>query len=163
VRESFARVRRLNDSRTISMRQVIGRRLCEPAIAGHQVWGTDIAPGAIDAARINIATVKREYWNRIENADSTSSKTWQRHRSATVVVANLPWGKQAAIKSKQALYDSISSGVADVSRRGGTGVLLTTEPERIMQRLRRSSAISLNERRIGLGQTRTVLTIRSAD
>ncbi len=87
----------------------------------------------------------------------------QKHRNVKAVVSNLPWGKQVAIKSKQALYDTVGSGVADLGRRGGVGVLLTTEPERIMQRLKREKGISVDQRRIGLlGQTPTILVVRSA-
>ena len=140
-----------------------GTILCEAASLGHEVWGTDIESEAVDASRANIAAVKREFWGRIDNADSTSPKTWQKHRTVTAVVSNLPWGKQVPIKSKQALYDTVGSGVADLGRRGGTGVLLTTEPERVMQRLKREKGISVEERRIGLlGQTPTILTVRPA-
>jgi 23S rRNA G2445 N2-methylase RlmL len=140
-----------------------GTVLCEAALMGHEVWGTDIEPEAVDASRANIMAVKREFWGRIENADSTSPKTWQKHQTATAVVSNLPWGKQVAIKSKQALYDTVGSGVADLGRRGGTGVLLTTEPERVKQRLKREKGIAVDERRIGLlGQTPTILIVRSA-
>jgi len=79
------------------------------------------------------------------------------------VISNLPWGKQVPIKSKQALYDTVGSGIADIGRRGGTGVLLTTEPERVLQRLRREKGIIVDERQIGLlGQTPTILTVRPA-
>jgi tRNA (guanine6-N2)-methyltransferase len=140
-----------------------GTILCEAASVGHEAWGTDIDPEAVGAARENISAVKREYWGRIENADSTATKTWQKHRSVTAVISNLPWGRQVAIKSKQALYDSVGSGVADLARRGGTGVLLTTEPRPLLQRLQRERGLSIDERRIGLlGQTPTVLTVRSA-
>lgn len=137
-----------------------GTILCEAALAGHDVWGTDIDTDAVAASRTNIATVNRDFWSRIENADSTSPKTWQKHRNANVVVSNLPWGKQVAIKSKQTLYDVVSSGVATTARAGGAGVLLTTEPARIMQRLRNAD-VSVDERRIGLlGQTPTILIVR---
>jgi tRNA (guanine6-N2)-methyltransferase len=140
-----------------------GTILCEAASLGLEVWGTDIDPEAIEASRENILAVKREYWSRIENADSTSPKTWQKHRSATAVISNLPWGKQVAISSKRALYDSVGSGVADLAGRGGTGVLLTTEPKAIMQRLQRETGLSIDERRIGLlGQTPAILTVRPA-
>jgi tRNA (guanine6-N2)-methyltransferase len=140
-----------------------GTILCEAAGMGHEVWGTDIEPEAVDASRANIAAVNREFWSRIDNADSTSPKTWQKHRTVTAVVSNLPWGKQVPIKSKQALYDTVGSGVADLGRRGGVGVLLTTEPERVKQRLKREKGISVEERRIGLlGQTPTILTISPA-
>jgi tRNA (guanine6-N2)-methyltransferase len=137
--------------------------LCEAAGQGYEVWGTDIDPEAVEASRENLATVKREYWTRIECADSTSPKTWKKHQSATAVVTNLPWGKQVAIKSKQALYDSVSTGTAELVRRGGTSVLLTTEPKLIQQRLNRDDAVRIEERRIGLlGQTPTILAVQSA-
>jgi 23S rRNA G2445 N2-methylase RlmL len=137
--------------------------LCEAAEQGYEVWGTDIDPEAVEASRENLAAVKREYWNRIERADSTSPKTWKKHQSATAVVTNLPWGKQVAIKSKQALYDSVSAGAADLVRRSGTSVLLTAEPKLIQQRLKTDHAVRIAERRIGLlGQTPTVLTIQPA-
>ncbi len=137
--------------------------LCEAAEQGHQVWGTDIDPEAVDASRENLAAVNREYWSHIECADSTSPKTWKKHQSATVVVTNLPWGKQVAIKSKQALYDSVSAGTAELVRRGGTAVLLTTEPKLIQQRLKRDDAVRIDERRIGLlGQTPTILAVEPA-
>jgi tRNA (guanine6-N2)-methyltransferase len=140
-----------------------GTILCEAAMAGHEVWGTDIDPEAVAAARENVSAVKREYWGRVDNADSTSPRTWQKHRQATGVISNLPWGKQVAITSKQALYDRVGSGVADLARHGGTGVLLTTEPKLIMQRLQREAGLNIDERRIGLlGQTPTVLTVRLA-
>lgn len=140
-----------------------GTILCEAASLGHGVWGTDNDPEAVSAARENISGVKREYWGRVENADSTSPRTWQKHRSATAVISNLPWGKQVAITSKQALYDCVSSGVADLGRRGGTGVLLTAEPRLVVPRLRREAGLSIDERRIGLlGQTPTILTVRRA-
>jgi tRNA (guanine6-N2)-methyltransferase len=135
--------------------------LCEAAEQGYEVWGTDIDPEAVEASRENLAAVKREYWTRIECADSTLPKTWKKHQSATAVVTNLPWGKQVAIKSKQALYDSISAGTAELVRRGGTSVLLTTEPKLIQQRLKRDDAVRIVERRIGLlGQTPTILSIQ---
>jgi tRNA (guanine6-N2)-methyltransferase len=135
--------------------------LCEAAEQGYEVWGTDIDPEAVEASRENLAAVNREYWNRIECADSTSPKTWKKHQSATAVVTNLPWGKQVVIKSKQALYDSVSAGAAELVRRGGTSVLLTTEPKLIQQRLKRDDAVRIEERRIGLlGQTPTILTIQ---
>jgi len=137
--------------------------LCEAAEQGYEVWGTDIDPEAVEAARENIAAVNREYWNRIECADSTSPKAWKKHQSATAVVTNLPWGKQVAIKSKQALYDSVSTGAAELVRRGGVCVLLTTEPKLIAQRLKRDDAVQIEERRIGLlGQTPTILVIAPA-
>jgi tRNA (guanine6-N2)-methyltransferase len=140
-----------------------GTIVCEAAIVGHEVWGTDIDPEAVSAARENISAVKREDWGRIENADSTSPKTWQQHRSVTAVISNLPWGKQVAIRSRQGLYDRVGTGVADLVRRGGTGVLLTTEPKLIVQRLQRESGLHIDERRIGLlGQTPAVLTVRPA-
>jgi tRNA (guanine6-N2)-methyltransferase len=140
-----------------------GTILCEAASVGDEVWGTDLDPEAVDAARENISAVKREYWGRIENADSTAPRTWQKHQSATAVISNLPWGKQVAIKSKQALYDRVGSGVADLARHGGTGVLLTAEPKPLVQRLQRETGLRIDERRIGLlGQTPTVLTVRSA-
>jgi tRNA (guanine6-N2)-methyltransferase len=137
--------------------------LCEAARQGYEVWGTDIDPDAVEASRENLAAVKREYWTRIECADSTSPKTWKKHQSATAVVTNLPWGKQVAIKSKQALYDGVSTGTAELVRRGGTSVLLTTEPKLIQQRLNRDDAVRIEERRIGLlGQTPTILTVQPA-
>ncbi len=137
--------------------------LCEAAEQGHEVRGTDIDPEAVNAARENLAAVKREYWNHIECADSTLPKTWKKHQPATTVVTNLPWGKQIAIKSKQALYDSVSKGTAEVVRRGGTSVLLTTEPKLIRQRLEREDAVRIQERKIGLlGQTPTILTVQQA-
>lgn len=140
-----------------------GTILCEAAEQGHEVWGTDIDPGAVDASRENIAAVNREYWSRVDCADSTSSKAWKKHQSATAVVTNLPWGKQVAIKSKQALYDSVSAGAVELARRGGIAVLLTTEPKLIKQRLDRNDAVRIEERRIGLlGQTPTILTVQPA-
>lgn len=140
-----------------------GTIICEAAELGHEVWGTDIDSEAVNASRENISAVAREYWGRIENADSTSPKTWKKHHTATAVISNLPWGKQVAIKSKKALYDSVGAGVADLGRRGGTGVLLTTEPKLIMQRFRREAGLIIDERRIGLlGQTPTILTVRPA-
>ncbi len=137
--------------------------LCEAAEQGYEVWGTDIDPEAVEAARENLAAVNREYWNRIECADSTSPKTWKKHQSATAVVTNLPWGKQVAIKSKQALYDSVGAGAAEFVRRGGASVLLTTEPKLIEQRLKRDGAVQIEERRIGLlGQTPTILVLQPA-
>src|SRR5258706_10973962 len=115
--------------------------LSEAAEQGHEVWGTDIDPEAVEAARENLAAVKREYWNRIECADSTSPKTWKKHQSATALVTNLPWGKQVAIKSKQGLYDSVSAGTAELVRRGGTSVLLTTEPKPLHHRLQPPPAL----------------------
>jgi tRNA (guanine6-N2)-methyltransferase len=138
--------------------------LCEAAEQGCEVWGTDIDPEAVEASRENLAAVHREYWNRIERADSTSPKTWKKHQSATVIVTNLPWGKQVAIKSKQALYDTVSAGTAELVRRGGTAVMLTTEPKLIQQRLKRASAVRIEERRIGLlGQTPTILSVLPAN
>jgi 23S rRNA G2445 N2-methylase RlmL len=140
-----------------------GTILCEAASVGHEVWGTDIDPEAVSTARENISAVQREYWGRIETADSTSPKTWRRHLSATAVISNLPWGKQVAITSKRALYDRVGSGVAELGRRGGTGVLLTTDPKSVVQRLQREAGLSIDERRIGLlGQTPAILTVRSA-
>jgi 23S rRNA G2445 N2-methylase RlmL len=137
--------------------------LCEAAEQGHEVWGTDIDPEAVDASRENLAAVNREYWSNIERADSTSPKTWKKHQSATAVVTNLPWGKQVAIKSKKALYDSVSAGTAELVRRGGTAVLLTTEPKLIQQRLKRNDTVRIEERRIGLlGQTPTILAVQPA-
>ena len=140
-----------------------GTILCEAASVGHEVWGTDIDPEAVAAARENISAVTREYWGRIETADSTAPKTWKKHQSLTTVISNLPWGKQVAIKSKQALYDRVGSGTADLARRGGTGVLLTTEPKPLLQRLEREAGLTVDQRRIGiLGQTPTILTVRPA-
>jgi tRNA (guanine6-N2)-methyltransferase len=140
-----------------------GTILCEAAEQGHEVWGTDIDPRAVDASRENLAAVNRRYWSHIECADSTSPKTWKKRQSATAVVTNLPWGKQVAIKSKQALYDSVSAGAAELVRRGGTAVLLTSEPKLIQQRLIRDDAVRIEERRIGLlGQTPTILTVQRA-
>lgn len=137
--------------------------LCEAAGLGYEVWGTDIDPDAVDASRENIAAVNREYWSHIQRADSTLPKTWKKHQSATAVVTNLPWGKQVAIKSKQALYDSVSAGAAELVRRGGTAVLLTTEPKLIQRRLKRDAAARVEERRIGLlGQTPTILAVHPA-
>jgi len=138
-----------------------GTILCEAAGQRYEVWGTDIDPDAVEASSKNLAAVNPEYWTRIESADSTSPRTWKKHQSATAVVTNLPWGKQVAITSKQALYDSVGAGVAELVRRGGTSVLLTTEPKLIQQRLTRDGAVRIEERRIGLlGQTPTILTIQ---
>jgi tRNA (guanine6-N2)-methyltransferase len=138
--------------------------LCEAAAQGHEVWGTDIDPEAVDASRENLAAVNREYWNHIECADSTSPKTWKKHQwTTTAVVTNLPWGKQVAIKSKQTLYDSISAGTAELVRRDRIAVLLSAEPKLIRQCLKRHHAVRLEERRIGLlGQTPTILTVQRA-
>ena len=137
--------------------------LCEAAEQGLEVWGTDIDPDAVEASRENLGAVRREFWTRVERADSTSPKTWQNHQSATAVVTNLPWGKQVAIKSKQALYDSVSTGTVEFARRGGTSVLLTTEPKLIRQRLKRDGSVQIEERRIGLlGQTPTILAVQPA-
>ena len=136
---------------------------CEAALLGHEVWGTDIEPEAVDASRANISAVRREFWGRINQGDSTLVRAWEKHRTMTAVVSNLPWGKQVPIKSKQALYNTVASGVADLGQRGGTGVLLTTEPARMMQRLTREQGLNIDERRIGLlGQTPTILTVRPA-
>jgi len=138
-----------------------GTILCEAAGQRYEVWGTDIDPDAVEASSKNLAAVNPEYWTRIECADSTSPRTWKKHQSATAVVTNLPWGKQVAITSKQALYDSVGAGVAELVRRGGTSVLLTTEPKLIQQRLTRDGAVRIEERRFGwLGQTPTILTIQ---
>ncbi|HEY4455842.1 MAG TPA: N-6 DNA methylase [Pseudonocardiaceae bacterium] len=140
-----------------------GTILCEAALLGHEIWGTDIEPEAVDASRANMMAVRREFWGRIENGDSTAQKTWQKHRTATAIVSNMPWGKQVPIKSKQTLYDTVGSGVIDLVGRGGTGVLLTTDPDRVLRRLKRENGISVDERRISLlGQTPTILTVRPA-
>jgi len=137
--------------------------LCEAAEDGYEVWGTDIDHEAIEAARENLAAVNREYWTHIECADSTLPNAWKKHQSATAVVTNLPWGKQVAIKSKQALYDCVSWGAVDLVRRGGVSILLTTEPNHIQRRLKRAKAVRVEEQKIGLlGQTPTILTIQPA-
>jgi len=38
-----------------------GTILCEAALLGHEVWGTDIEPDAVDASRANISAVQREF------------------------------------------------------------------------------------------------------
>lgn len=135
--------------------------LCEAAELGHEVWGTDIDEEAVAAARENLAVVRRELWNRIERADSTVPKTWRRHGTATAVVSNPPWGKQVRIESKQALYGTVGTGVAEIAQRGGCGVLLTTEPQPLLRGLRRKSGLIVEESRIGLlGQTPTILVVR---
>ena len=39
-----------------------GTILCEAALLGHEVWGTDIEPETVDASRANISAVKRQFW-----------------------------------------------------------------------------------------------------
>ena len=137
--------------------------LCEAAGQGYEVWGTDIDPEAVQGSRENLAAVNREYWTRIECADSTSPKTWKKHQSATAVVTNLPWGKQVAIKSKQALYDSVSTGAAAARSPRRHRGLADHRAGPIQQRLRRDDAIRIEERRIGLlGQTPTILAVQPA-
>ena len=140
-----------------------GTILCEAAELGHEVWGTDIDSDAVDASRENISAVKREFWGRIEHGDSTLPKSWKKHQTSTALISNIPWGKQVGITSKQALYDSIGSGMVDIARRGGSGAVLTAEPKLILQRLRRAKDVTIDERRIGLlGQTPTVLSVQRA-
>jgi tRNA (guanine6-N2)-methyltransferase len=140
-----------------------GTILCEASLAGHEVRGTDIDKEAVAAACDNLGTLDRALSSHVELADSTSVKTWRRHARADVVVTNLPWGKQISIERKQKLYDAIQDGIADLLKRGGRVVLLTTEPERACSRLRRLKTVSIQERRIGLlGQSPTIVSISAA-
>jgi len=53
--------------------------------------------------------------------------------------------------------------VADLARRGGTGVLLTTQPNPLVARLRRAG-LRIDQRRIGLlGQTPTIVSAWPGD
>jgi tRNA (guanine6-N2)-methyltransferase len=134
-----------------------GTILCEAALAGHKVYGTDISHDAVAATRENLGSLDRSSWGQVELADSTDARTWKRHAQANAVIANLPWGKQVSITSKQKLYDSLSDGVTELLSRGGRAVLLTTETERVRAKLRRLRSASVTESKIGLlGQTPTI-------
>ncbi len=134
-----------------------GTILCEATLAGHEVYGTDISNDAVAATRENLGSIDPSLRRQVELADSTDATTWKRHARANAVIANLPWGKQVSITSKQRLYDSLYDGVTELLSKGGRAVLLTTEAERVRAKLRRLRSASVTESKIGLlGQTPTI-------
>jgi 23S rRNA G2445 N2-methylase RlmL len=138
-----------------------GTILAEAALAGHEVYGTELDPAVASAAAENLSTVDPVLGTRIVQGDSTSYATWRDHQDADTVVANLPWGKQVALNRGSVLYDAVGLGVARLHQRGGRAVLLTTEPDRVAGAIRRvAPGLAMQRRRIGLlGQTPTILSV----
>jgi len=78
--------------------------------------------------------------------------------SARIVVGNLPWGGQQRVDGRIALFDAVAHLVAQRVGPDGAAVLLTTEEEALVARLRRHG-LAVTARRIGLlGQTPAVVT-----
>jgi 23S rRNA G2445 N2-methylase RlmL len=138
-----------------------GTILAEAALAGHEVYGTELDPAVASAATQNLSTVDPNLRERVSQGDSTSYATWRDHQDADTVVANLPWGKQVALNRGSALYDAVGLGVARLHQRGGRAVLLTIEPDRLAGAIRRiAPSLAVERRRIGLlGQTPTILSL----
>jgi hypothetical protein len=85
--------------------------------------------------------------------------------SALLLVGNLPWGKQVKVDHHQQLFDAVADLTSHVVGRGGAGVFLTTNEDRLVARIRkRAGRGELSVRRIGLlGQTPAIVTARRAN
>ncbi len=79
--------------------------------------------------------------------------------TASVVVSNLPWGKQVVLSRRGELFDAVAALVACGLGRGGSCALLTTHEDQLVARIRHHAReAKVGVRRIGLlGQTPAVV------
>jgi Putative RNA methylase family UPF0020 len=88
-----------------------------------------------------------------------------RDMTATIVAANLPWGKQVRLPRRGEAFDAIASLTARGLAEGGASALLTTSGQQLIARIRRQAPDArITARRIGLlGQTPTVVVAQPGD
>ena len=128
-----------------------GTILIEAGSYGVKVWGGDIQPQAVAAARLNAinagATVRLQRWDAraLPIAD----------RSVDRVISNLPWGRVVSTAaSLQTLYHAITEEIERVLMPAGKAVLLTSLPDLVkFQRLRCDQMLEISL----FGQTPTIM------
>jgi tRNA G10 N-methylase Trm11 len=82
--------------------------------------------------------------------------------TARLLVANMPWGKQVKVAGRLELFDATSRLAAHTARSGGAVVLLTTNEDQLLPRLRRRG-LTAAARRIGLlGQAPAIVLAQPA-
>jgi predicted RNA methylase len=134
-----------------------GTIVAEAVRAGRAVFASDRAEEAVVLTRERLAALGGSDLDRRVFVRDVLRGPDQRV-SARVVVGNLPWGSQQRVDGRIALFDAVAHLVAQRVGPDGAAVLLTTEEEALVARLRRHG-LGVTARRIGLlGQTPAVVT-----
>jgi predicted RNA methylase len=149
-----------------------GTIVAEAVHAGFRVFGSDIDEQAVQMTRQRLTASARDrsVTNVDMDADSLSHRIFNHdvlkgyppRVNARVLVGNMPWGKQIKIDRHRELFDATCVLVAKTVEQGGAAVLLTTNEDRFVARLRsRMKAVDVAVCRIGLlGQTPALVTVR---
>jgi hypothetical protein len=134
-----------------------GTIVAEAVGAGVAVFASDRAEEAVPLTRDRLAALRvPDTEHRVFVRDVLRGP--DQRVSARIVVGNLPWGGQQPVDRRIALFDAVAHLVAQRVGPDGAGVLLTTEEEALVARLRRHGLV-VTARRIGLlGQTPAVVT-----
>ena len=103
-----------------------GTILIETQAYQAEVWGGDIDPEAVVAARQNVeeagTTIRLQRWNSVELPVAD--------RSIDRVISNLPWGRAVrTAETLETLYTRIGQEIARVLAPNGQAALLTNQPE----------------------------------
>jgi hypothetical protein len=82
--------------------------------------------------------------------------------TASLLVGNLPRGKQVKVDRHQELFNAVAELLSHVVRRDGAGVFLTTNEDRLVARIKkRTAGCEALVRQIGLlGQTPAIVMAR---
>jgi Putative RNA methylase family UPF0020 len=147
-----------------------GTIVAEAARAGLPVFASDMSEDAVTLTRERLAALPASSdLPGIERGDLLRRvfvKDVRRGPDARVtarlLVANMPWGKQVKVDGRLALFDATSLLAAHTARSGGAVVLLTTNEDQLLPRLRRHGLMA-TARRIGLlGQTPAIVLAQHA-
>jgi hypothetical protein len=134
-----------------------GTIVAEAVRAGAAVFASDREEAAVTLTRDRLAALDvPDTDHRVFVRDVLRGP--DQRVSARIVVGNLPWGGQQRVDGRIALFDAVAHLVAQRVGPDGAAVLLTTEEEALVARLRRHG-LGVTARRIGLlGQTPAVVT-----
>lgn len=142
-----------------------GTIVAEAARAGLEVFGSDISKDAVTLTRQRLAALPvssdlpglapGDLLRRVFVKDVRRGP--DPRVTARLLVANMPWGKQVEVDRRLALFDAVCLLAARTAGSGGAVVLLTTNEDQLLPRLRRHG-LTAAARRIGLlGQTPAIV------
>ncbi len=139
-----------------------GTVVAEAAHLGLPVFASDIDERAAELTRQRLAGAGSGTVGALRHNVFTHDvrRGPPRRVSAGIVAANMPWGKQVAVAGRLALFDAVALLARHQLADGGAAVLLTTNEEPLIARLRRQR-LEVSSRRIGLlGQTPAIVLAR---
>lgn len=137
-----------------------GTILCEAALKGYQVFGSDIDPLSIQITKANLSNVIMvpDDSPRVLDAGKT---TWS-PAFFDAAISNLPWDRQIKVESITSLFIGALTEFSRIVKSDGVVCLLVTKPELLIKHAKKIfPQATIQEYKIGLlGQTPSIILIQ---